>query len=313
MWHPTLNSSAFGDEALAAVASGQGGVVSTAQLHALGFDRNAIAYRARIGRLHRLHRGVHAVGHRALGPRGHLMAAVLACGPGAVASHSSAAGHWGLRPTARARHDVIARTHRRPPGIDVHRCRLTADAITEHDGVPCTTVVQTLVDLADVVPADHVRKAIVRAEQLRILDFSALEDAVDGARGRRGQGVLRAALADLTPEAAMTRSELEDRMLDLLRRAGLPRALVNQPVDIPGQVYVADFLWPRQRLIVETDGFAVHGTRAAFEADRRRDAALQVAGYRVVRFTLRQIRDEPAHVARTIGALLGPRRRAPER
>lgn len=211
MRHATLKDSADGDAALAALAARQGGVVSVAQLHALGFDRNAIAYRVRIGRLHRVHRGVYAVGHRTLTPRGHLMAAVLACRPGAVASHRSAAAHYGLRPTSRARHDVRAPTHRRPRAIDVHRSRLVAIGVAEHDGVPITTIARTFVDLADVVPADHVAKAFAQADILRLVDAPALSDAVDRARGRRGQGVVGAILAEYI-EPPLTRRELEDRM-----------------------------------------------------------------------------------------------------
>jgi very-short-patch-repair endonuclease len=301
--HATLKDSAEGDAALAALAARQGGVVSVAQLHALGFDRNALAYRVRIGRLHRVHRGVYAVGHTALAPRGYLLAAVLACGPEAVASHRSAAAHYGLRPTSRARHDVTAPTHRRPRAIDVHRSRLHPIDVTEHDGVPITTIARTFVDLADVVPADHVAKAFAQADILRLVDVPAVSDAVDRACGRRGQGVVAAILANYT-EPPLTRSELEDRMFALLRRARLPLPTVNAQVQTAEGVYVADFLWPEQRLIAETDGFATHGTRTAFESDRRRDAALQVAGFRVVRFTWRQVRDDPQHVARILRALL---------
>ena len=304
MRHPALNSSAVGDEGLAALAAQQGGVVSVGQLHALGFDRNAIAYRVRIGRLHRLHRGVYAVGHVALTPRGRRMAAVLACGPAAVASHRCAGALHAVRPTSRARFDVTARTHRRPPGIDVHRCVLRPEEITVVDGVPCTTLVRTYIDLADVVPPEQTRKAIVRGEQQRLVDFAALAAAVDAANGRRGQGVLRAILADYTGEVAMTASELEERMFALLRRANLPLPVVNTSLMLDGREVRPDFLWPAHRLMVETDGFATHGTRAAFEDDRARDAAILVAGFRVVRFTWRQIRDRPHEVARTLAALL---------
>lgn len=289
------------------LAAKQGGVVSAAQLQALGFDRNAIAYRVRIGRLHRFHRGVYAVGHRAIGPKGHLMGAVLACGPVAVASHRSAAAHLGLRPTSRSKHDVTAPTHRRPPGIDVHRSRLQPHQVTEVDGVPCTTVVQTIIDLADVIAPDQVRRAIVRGDQLRRLDFAALDAAAGEAVGRRAQRVVRAILLDYARAETMTASELEDRMLTLVRTAGLPVPLVNEPVG----PYVGDFVWPAHRLVVETDGFETHGTRAAFEDDRARDAELTAAGWCVLRFTWRQIRDDPAAVAATIAIVL--RRRAPGR
>ena len=248
MWHPTHDSHAFGDEGLAEAALAQDGAVSLAQLRALGFGRGAVAHRVARGRLHRLYPAVFAVGHLRLTPRGRAIAAVLAAGPGAVLSHRSAAAQWGLRPTARSRHELITPTHRRTPGLELHRCRLGDDAVTESDGIPITTVAQTIVDLADVVPPNETRKAVVRGDQLRILDFAALTGAVERGFGRRGQGVLSAILADDQVEAAMTRSELEDRMFALLRAAHLALPHVNCPVETPGQTYVPDFLWPDHRL-----------------------------------------------------------------
>jgi predicted transcriptional regulator of viral defense system len=142
------------ERALAELAERQWGVVSLEQLRASGFGDGAIKSRARSGRLHRLHRGVYAVGHRSLRREGRFVAAVLACGPGAVLSHRSASWHWGLLGTDQAAVDVTARRGRRGgPGVRLHRARsLDARDTTTHRGIPITTVARTLLDLAATVP-----------------------------------------------------------------------------------------------------------------------------------------------------------------
>jgi predicted transcriptional regulator of viral defense system len=211
VWHPTHDHHASGDEGLARVATAQDGVVSLAQLRALGLGRGAVDHRLGRGRLHRVHARVFAVGHPVLTRRGRLIAAVLAAGPGAVLSHRSAGAHHGVRPSSRRREDLIVPTHRRTPGLDLHRCRLHPGEVTEIDGIPCTTVVRTLVDLADVVPTDQVRKALVRAEQLRIVDFAALLVAATGCCGSPGgrsatsRATWRTIAAVLGAEPAATR------------------------------------------------------------------------------------------------------------
>jgi very-short-patch-repair endonuclease len=283
-----------------ALAERQHGVVSREQLRAFGLSDTAI--RGWIGRglLHRMHRGVYAVGHCALPMEGRMLAAVLACGPGAALSHRSAAALWGLRATAQRRIDVtaVADGGRRDPAIAQHRARtLEATDLTAHRGVPVTTVARTLVDLAGVVPAAAVERALAQAEVLRLYDHAAVCEVLERSNGRRGAQALRAAMG--TP-IAFTRSELESRMLALCRRHRLPPPRVNAVVC----GHEVDFLWPAARLIVETDGHRFHGTRRAFEQDRRRDAELLVAGYRVVRITYRRLMTEPDAVADTIRALL---------
>ena len=171
------------------------------------------------------------------------------------------------------------------------------------DGLVRTSVTRTLVDLADVLSPERLRRACRRAELLRLLDAGALRAAFERLPGRRTRG-LRAALGELAlHEAALTRSELEERLLELAAAAELPRPAVNAMVE----TFEVDFLWRAQRLVVETDGAAAHLTPSAFERDRRRDAALQVAGYRVARFTWAQVTREPDAVSATLRALLGAR------
>jgi hypothetical protein len=295
------------DTALAELAQKQHGVVATRQLEALGLGRSAVSGRAASGRLHRVHRGVYAVGYRRLTERGRSMAAVLACGPQAVLSHRDAAALLGLRTDHRAQIDVTApRTGaRKRAGIDLHvSATLRPQDVTIHDGIPSTSVARTLLDLADVVDRRGVERAVEQAEVLGLFDLGGVRDMLDRAGPRRGVGVLRAVIGHWTG-SSVTASELEERFLEICRKAALPQPAVNAWLTLPGEAIKADFLWRHERLVVETDGRAIHATRAAFERDRLRDQRLTLAGYTVVRFTWQQVTREPAAVANTVGALLG--------
>jgi len=277
---------------LAELATVQHGVVGRAQLHELGLDNAAIARRIRAGRLHRLQRGVYAVGHTVLSRNGAYLAAVLACGPDAVLSHRSAAALWGLRPSDAPRIDVtVPHTSgfRTTTTVVVHRPLRTPDPMT-HAGVPVTTPGRTLADLALGLPRRQLENAVEAAERLRL--HVALDDDHPGARRLRD-----AADAD----RPFTRSELEDAFLELCDRHEIPRPLVNTQV----QGFEVDFCWPEHRLIVETDGHH-HRTRAAFERDRGRDALLTALGWRVMRFTARQLRRGPARVAELVLSARSP-------
>jgi very-short-patch-repair endonuclease len=241
------------------------------------------------------------------------MAAVLACGQKAVLSHRSAAGLCGLRPDNRANTGVSlpSRSARSRPGIDVHRSvTLTPADRTVKDGIPCTTLARTLLDLAEVDSPRGVERAIEQAEVLRLFDLRAVEEVIARANGRRGAAVLTAVLARLE-EPALTDTELEERFLTLCRAASLPSPVVNEWLVIDDEPAIkADFLWREKRLVVETDGWESHGTRQAFERDRRRDERLKLAGYEPLRFTRRRIIAEPGGVMRTVAELMA-RRTAP--
>jgi very-short-patch-repair endonuclease len=292
------------DRALAELAGRQWGVVSLAQLQALGLGARAVQQRAAAGRLHRVYRGVYAVGHRALRVEGRRLAAVLACGPGAVLSHSSAAAHWGLLHTAAARVDVTApRGRHGARGIRLHRTRsLDARDTTTHDGIPITTVARTLLDVAATTQPHHLERALAQAEHLRLYDHRAITDVLARANGHRGRAALKQATAR---EPNWTASDLEAHFLKLVRDAGLPEPFANHPLNAPDHGHCRpDFHWPAHRIIVETDGWETHGTRAAFKADRRKDAALSAAGWHVLRFSWDDVRYEPATVIRRLRATL---------
>jgi very-short-patch-repair endonuclease len=274
-------------------------VVSRRQLIELGLGDREIGRRVRAGRLHRIHRGVYAVGHPRLTMHGRLLAAVVSYGDRAVASHHSAAVIWGLRKERGPRVDVTVPGgggRSRRGAIIVHRSSLPPTDVTICEGIPVTTPARTLIDLADVLPRRALERALDEAAFLR-LDLRTLRPVP----GRRGTGRLRRVLARHRPGSTRTRSWLEERMLALCRRAGLPQPEVNQEIE----GHEADFVWREARLIVETDGWAAHGTRAAFEWDRRRDAEHTAAGWRVVRITIRRLEEEPEAVAEQLRRLLG--------
>ena len=290
------------DRRIAALANGQHGVVAHAQLHAAGLSASAIGRRVDAGRLHRVHVGVYSVGHPVLTVRGRWMAAVLACGPGAALSDVAAAELWDIRRSAAALIDITVpgTGGRRRPGVRIHGRLLHRGEVIEHDGIRVTTPARTLLDLAATLRERELHRAVDQAEIRELTDDPALAAMARAHPGHPGSGKLARALKQHYAGTTLTRSELEELFLALCREHGLPRPAVNAHV---GTLEV-DFLFPRERLVVETDGWRFHGHRAAFERDRRRDAQLTRAGYRTLRFTHRQIATEPQAVAATVAAAL---------
>lgn len=267
------------DARIADLARGEHGVLAAEELLASGLTRPAIQRRVRTGRLHLVHRGVYAVGHAAVSREGRWLAAVKASGAGAVLSHQSAAVLWELlTPFGGPIHTTVPiGRHPRPTrGIAVHRSRTLGDHDTvRRNRIPVTTPIRTLRDLKRIVPREQ------------------WEAAVDRARGR-GIGV------DELVDEAPTRSVLERRFLRLCRRHRIRAPRANVQVGD----FLVDFLWAEKRLIVEVDGYEHHRDRGSFESDRARDAELAVRGYRVLRFTHRQVTEKPARAAARIRALL---------
>jgi predicted transcriptional regulator of viral defense system len=295
------------DLALADLAGRQWGVVSVAQLRALGIARSGVTRRVQGGRLRRVHRGVYAVGGAVLPREGRWLAAVMACGPGAVLSHVSAAVHWGLLQYEPPRPEVTAPASRKGvPEIRLHRSQsLDAQDTTHHEGIPTTTVPRTLLDIAAQVREHHLERALAQAERLQLYDQTAIQAVIQRANGHRATKRLSEAIQD---DPQFTRGELEALMTRLARDHGLPQPHSNYLLDVPDHPGLeADFYFPEYGLVVETDGWETHKTRQAFEADRAKDAALTAAGYIVVRFTYRQLRDDPDTVANRIKAIIGAR------
>ncbi|HEY5051868.1 MAG TPA: type IV toxin-antitoxin system AbiEi family antitoxin domain-containing protein [Solirubrobacterales bacterium] len=291
--------------AVAELAAAQHGVVSGRQLGELGFSRATASREATAGRLHRIHRGVYAVGHPTLSPHGRCLAAVLACGEGALLSHSSAAWLWGLTPHCYRIVDVTARAgkHARPT-IRTHSTKAleSVDRATAEQ-IPVTAVPHTLLDLAATSRHRSLGRALARAERLGLLDLMALEDLLRRNTGRQGVSRLRRALV-IYRVPAFTRSGLERRFMEVARRAGLPRPSMN--LFVAG--YELDAYWPRERFAVELDSYEYHGGHASFERDRVRQEDLKLAGIEMTRITAGRIEREPTAVTQRLRQLLAQRR-----
>jgi very-short-patch-repair endonuclease len=287
---------------MAALAGKQHGVVCRRQLARIGLDGSAIRRRVAKGRLHRVFPGVYSVGHARLTTEARWMAAVLACGPGAVLSHLDAAALWGIYAGAGARVHVLVLSRRAIAGLCIHRARrLHPDDVTTYTGIPVTTVARTLVDLTDVLNRGRVLRAMREAEYQRLLDQDALTAAVERARGRRRLGALKAAMARHRP-GQIVRDELEHRFLELIHDAGLPEPETNVRVRTKRRTYEVDCLWRNEGVAVELDGRAAHERTEAFEEDRRRDAALTAIGLRPVRFTWKRVTGEGREVTAELSA-----------
>jgi Protein of unknown function (DUF559)/Transcriptional regulator, AbiEi antitoxin len=275
----------------------QHGVVTSRQLRGAGVGKNAITKATLDGRLHRIHRGVYAVGHRGLSLHGRFMAAALACGEGAVLSHGSAAVLWSLlRPIDGPIHVSVPTTagRKKRRGIHIHRCQALVESpsspsylpsrgrrrgglpsTTYRDNIPVTTVPRTIADLAGCLPPHLLRRAIRQAELA----------------GHRLDAI----------ESDGTRSDLETAFLDLYRRHGIP----NPEVNVKLGRWEVDFLWRSQHLVVEADTWTYHRGSVSFEDDHARDLDLRTAGFTVLRFTDRQLEDEPERIAADVRKALG--------
>jgi very-short-patch-repair endonuclease len=257
-------------------------------LTALGYSRDAIKHRLKRGRLHRIHRGVYAVGRKQLTQEGRWMAAVLACGDGAALSHESAAALWRIartRPTPI--HVSVLGDSRSRDGIEPHRRK--ALLTTTHKGIRVTTPAQTLIDLAHTWPQDRLEQAIGEADLRGLVGLRGLRNAA--AKAGRSGAALRSVIDRVT--FRVTQSELEREFLRLLERAGLPLPETQRRF---GRHRV-DFYWPTLDLVVETDGGSFHRTARQQEADRRRDQAHSRAGRTPMRLTHRQVFKDPEETA----------------
>jgi very-short-patch-repair endonuclease len=290
-------------------AASQHGVVTRRQLLDAGFSSAEIDHRIARGRLHRLWRGVYAVGRPRLTLLGWWRAAVLACGPDALLSHDSAAALWGIRDTNTANegeqprpgtiHVSVSATrspHR--AGIRVHRrTELSESERGLCREIPVTTPARTLVDLSTLHCPEQLEAWVNRADKLGLIDPETLRVELEQRRGMDGAPVLRAVLDRRT--FRLTDSDLERRFLRLVRRARLPEPLTQHSVN----GFRVDFCWPELRLIVETDGLRYHRTAAQQARDRVRDQRLVAAGFTVLRFTHAQVAFEPGAVIATLRAV----------
>lgn len=291
------------DWCVARRAAAQHGVVATRQLGECGLDGKMVATRARRGHLHLVFRGVYAAGHDALTLTGRFMAAVLACGDGAVLSDYAAAAHLGLRAWDDRRLDVtVTRAGgRKINGIRVHRRALDPRDVRTHDGIRVTTPARTILDVAATMPSAGLRRMVRQAQAERRVNVRQLLEVLSRHRGHRGAAKLRAVIVD---GPAPTRSILEDHMLDLIASAGIERPEINSRLDVDGRRIEPDMLWRRQRVVVECDGRRWHSSSLARAHDGARQALLEAHGYRVLRITWEQVVNHPQQtIARVRTAL----------
>jgi len=289
------------DQAVAALAERQHGVIATWQLIAIGLCHDAIRYRTKAGRLHRIHHGVYAVGHRKLTRQGHWMAAVLAYGPDAVLSHRTAAALWGIGQSSWKIDVTTPHGNRGRAQIRAHRAVLHSEDIAVREGIPVTSVARTILDLAAQLSQDSLTRLIEESDRRELFDLRALDRAI--ARRPRVAGVVRLrAVLTAYRGTADTRSRLERDFRALIARAGLPEPQFN--VVVAG--LTVDVYWPQWKLVVELDGDPYHNNPSAFESDRLRDATLQKADIRVLRVTGDRLDNAPAAVLADILALRRP-------
>ncbi len=287
------------DRRIAKLADRQHGVVARWQLLALGLSVRAIEPRIESGLLVRVYRGVYLVARTVLSPRGHLIAAVLSCGPCAVLSHRSALVLHGLLQSGTKIEVTVRGTGRVQRGkLRIHTSSFDAEDLTIVDGIPVTSVARALLDGAAALNDDQILRAVEQSERLRLFDLRAVERVMARRAAVPGTRRLRRVLAAYR-EPAPTRSELERLFLKLLKRAGIPLPLVNTIV----AGLEVDFYWPDAQLVVELDGRAYHSSPRAFETDRIRDARLLRAGIRVLRITYERLRTDPQGVVDDLTAL----------
>jgi hypothetical protein len=289
------------DATIAEIARRQNGNITREQLLDAGLGAKAIAYRARVGRLFRVHSGVYAVGAPPDTPLEHATAAVLACGEGAALSHGSALALWGLaKRWPRPPHVAVA-ADRRPAGIAVHHLKLTRADLRVHFGIRVTGPARTLLDCAWILPENVLTRAVNDALRSPYMTEGQLADACRRHPHHRGRAFM---LPVVETPAGPTRSQFEDVFLRFCRRFGLPRPLVNARV----HGYEVDAYFRDEGVIVELDGWDFHRSRGSFERDRDRDANLLAAGLVTVRITWQRLRQRPHEEAERLLSILARRR-----
>jgi very-short-patch-repair endonuclease/predicted transcriptional regulator of viral defense system len=283
------------------MARRQHGVIARRDLLALGFDSDAIKHRIATGRLHRVSRGVYAVGRRDMTREGRWMAALLASGDDAVLSHGSAAALWGIGPEWRLIEITVRhRAWSRLSGVKGRARPSLPDAdVTTHRGIPVTTPMRTVLDQATTPNSDaSLERLVNEADSARGVDFDfrAMRGYCDLRRGEPGVRRLRALL---DPETfRLSDSELERLFRPLAIAAGFPQPLTKTIVN----GYEVDFYWPDLRLVVEADSLRYHRNAIKQSRDLTRDQVHTAAGMTTLRFTHWQVAREPAHVEKILAA-----------
>jgi hypothetical protein len=289
------------EQTLARIAGASHGVVTSAQALRAGLTRGEIKHRLRTGALLREHQGVYRVGHRAPHLEARYMAAVRACGDGALLRGRPAGFLFGLLKGTVPPPEVLTSTHRRVPGVATKRTRhVHPEDATTWRGVPVTTVSRTLVDLAAVLGMDDMARICHEAAVIHGTTPIQVEDVLARRPNSPGAGALRKVLRG---DAGLTLSALERRFVALLREAGLALPEMNRPV---GRRMV-DCRWPEECVTVELDGYRYHSSRYAWEQDRRREREAYARGDAFRRYTYGDVFDDPTLMLSELRALIPAR------
>ncbi|HEV7769159.1 MAG TPA: type IV toxin-antitoxin system AbiEi family antitoxin domain-containing protein [Solirubrobacterales bacterium] len=291
---------------LARLADRQYGLVSTRQLQALDYSTAAVDRAIKAGRLHRVHRGVYAVGYRRLDDHGRCLAAVGACGEGTLLSHASAAWLWGLLPTCPSIPEVtVPRSGHRRQRIRVHHTpSLRTEDRVEAERIPVTSLARTLLDVAATGSRRRLDSAIQRAERTGLLDLGPIDSLLERRMGAPGTKPLRSAI-EIYRHDGFFRARSERLFLALVKQAGLPRPAINH--FIAG--HEVDAYWEAERFAVEVDGWEGHRSRDSFENDPLRIENLKLAEIEAIRITARRIEREPQAVGERLKVFLDRRHR----
>lgn len=289
------------DRQIGALAKKQRGYVRRKQLLTLGLNGDQIDYRIKTGRLIPEYAGVYAVGHVPTLPQDRAYGAVLACGPGAVLSHGSAASLWGIFRSWDFPLEVTVPTRSRRRGIRTHHAKLTRADVTIQAGIRVTSAARTLLDIAPRVRDKPLTRAVNDLGIRRHLRRRQLADVLE--RFPRHPGAVR-----LRPFAyrrgGWTRSEFEDAFVAFCERFGLPEPLIN--IEVAGRE--ADAFFPVERVIVELDGYDFHSDKQTFRSDRDKDAHALALDLPTVRITDDRLKDAPEREAERLHAILARRR-----
>jgi very-short-patch-repair endonuclease len=295
-------------EKVAAIAGSQLGLVTVGQLREAGIGDSVTLDAVTRGRLHPVFHGVYSVGHRYLTAQARLLAATLACGPGSVVSHGTAAWLLGLRDWRPEAIDVIGPVEAGRKIAGVRRRFVpppTGHEVWLRGRVPVTSPARTMVDCARITEAKEMAELVEQAAVLGLLDIAAIDRVLDGPRRRGTKRLLRVVAPWRRYRTGINiRSRMEAKMLPLLSEAALPIPETNARVRVAGKTYEVDFLWRERKLAVETDGGRYHDNPAAGARDSRRNRALAAAGYRIPRLGWEDLRDRPEETMNELARLL---------
>lgn len=289
---------------VARIAASQSGLVATRQLRGCGIESGAVTLRVRRGQLHPVFHGVYAVGHSALTRMGLFTAAVLACGDDAILGHYAAAAYHRLHAWDDLNNvEVIVprAAGRRIDGIRAHRSRVAERDVWRRGGILITSPARTILDLAATTPAKPLRRLVRDALAEGRVSVRQLNDVVDRHRGHRGVAALRRLIAD---GYVPTRSELEDRALDLILAALIPKPEINSWLHLDGRPIRPDMFWRELGVVIELDGARWHDDPLTRQDDADKQAILEAHGLRVLRITWRQLVDHPRQTIARIRAAL---------